>query len=156
MPFRARPGPPPNLSRLRRALETVRTSHRALLQATEEEALLQEITRVAVEVGGYRFAWIGYAEDGPGFPVRPVAWAGEERGYLEEIRVSWGEDPTGRGPVGGAIRSGTTVTVRDTATDPRFSPWREPALQRDYWAVIAVPLLNSEGAFGALAVYAAE
>ena len=143
-------------SRLQRALDTVRASHRALLQAGDEGSLLQEITRVAVEVGGYRFAWIGYAEDGASRTVRPLARAGAEAGYLDEIRITWDRDSTGQGPVGQSIRSGEPVIVRDTATDPQFAPWRGPALQRGLRAVISIPLLDEDGAFGALAVYADE
>jgi len=45
----------------------------ALLHAATEEGLLREYCRVMVETGGYRMAWVGFAEDGPGKHVVPVA-----------------------------------------------------------------------------------
>ena len=41
--------------------------------APDENALLQEICRIVVDVGGYRLAWIGYAESDEEKSVRPVA-----------------------------------------------------------------------------------
>ena len=49
---------PEDPQRIRRALETLAAGNRALLGAKNEQALLNEMCRVAVEVGGYRMAWV--------------------------------------------------------------------------------------------------
>jgi len=54
------------LRRVNRALNLMWECGRALMRARDESALLSEICRIAVEDGGYRLAWVGYAEDDPG------------------------------------------------------------------------------------------
>ena len=46
-----------------RALKAITACRQALIRATNERELLNEVCRIIVEVGGYRMAWVGYAED---------------------------------------------------------------------------------------------
>src|SRR5579863_655160 len=144
------------LRRLNRALRALSACNQALAQATSEQQLLDEICDVIVRLGAYRFAWIGYAEPGESRAVRPMAHAGHEDGYLTDISVVWSDSPAGRGPVGLAIRENKTCVVANAAHDPTFVPWREPALQRGYAALIALPLRVAGVPFGALAIYSGQ
>ena len=60
----------------------------ALVRAANEPDLLQEICRLIVEVGGYRCAWVGYAEHDALCSVRPVAAVGIEPEFLASIGLS--------------------------------------------------------------------
>src|SRR5665213_155581 len=92
--------------RLNRALMMAVAANHALMQSTDEIQLLQNICNIAVEIGGYRMAWIGYAEHDEAKSIRPVSHAGSETGYLETANISWGDSERGRGPGGTAIRTG--------------------------------------------------
>jgi hypothetical protein len=94
------------LARVNRQLRMLSDCNQALVRATEEPALLEAICAIVVSVGGYRMAWAGDADPGPDHRVRPVAHAGDEGGYLSEVCITWDERPTGRGPIGTAIRTG--------------------------------------------------
>lgn len=59
-----------------RALRTLSAANRALLRASDEQALLEAICRVVVRVGGYRLAWVWYAKDEDPMRLTPVAQAG--------------------------------------------------------------------------------
>ena len=59
--------------RINRAFHTLSAWPHVLVHATAESDLVREICRTIVETGGYELAWVGYAEDGPRRPVRPVA-----------------------------------------------------------------------------------
>lgn len=144
------------LARANRALRALSESNRAVASEEDEAALLQEVCRIAVEVGGYRFAWIGYADQDAGKSVRPMTKAGYEDGYLKIVRVNWSDSERGRGPVGTALRTGVPYVVRDVRTDPRFLPWRDEALRRGYESILALPLKADGATFGTLAIYAAE
>jgi two-component system cell cycle sensor histidine kinase/response regulator CckA len=146
----------PELRRLNRALRALSACNQALAQASSEQQLLDEICDVIVRLGAYRFAWIGFAEPDEARKVRPMAHAGHEDGYLNEITVAWSDGPAGRGPVGLAIRENKVCVVANTAQDPTFAPWREPALQRGYAALIALPLRVAGMPFGALAIYSGQ
>jgi PAS domain S-box-containing protein len=144
------------LRRANRALRMTWECSRALMRARDESALLAEICRIAVEEGGHRLAWVGYAEDDPAKSVRPVAQAGYEVGYLDKVAVTWADTDRGRGPVGVAIRTRKPYIVRDVHSDPCFALWQAEALRRGYASVLGLPLLSGDRAFGALAIYSSE
>ncbi|MDZ7413620.1 MAG: PAS domain S-box protein, partial [candidate division KSB1 bacterium] len=144
------------LRRVNRALRVLREANKVRLGARDEQELLQRTCEVLVREGNYRLAWIGVAEHTRGKPVRPVAQAGFEQGYLEGLRITWADRPRGRGPTGTAIRTGAPVVCTDIATDPRFAPWREEALRCGYGSSAAIPIMVEGKVFGALNVYAQE
>lgn len=144
------------LGRLNRALHTLNRCNQELVRAVEEEELLREVCKVAVEVGGYSLAWVGYAEHDEHKSVRVVGHFGSEQGYLDLVRVSWDDSERGRGPVGSAIRTGNACLIRNVYTDTAFSPWREEAMRRGYASLIAIPLKSDGQTFGALTIYARE
>jgi len=139
-----------------RSLHMLSRCNKAIALAEEDAGLTREICQILVAEGGWRLAWVGLAEDGPGKRVRPVAQAGFEDGYLEMIETTWDESPTGRGPTGTAIRTGKPVICQNLLTDPSFAPWREAAIRYGYTASIALPLTHKTGVFGALNLYAAD
>lgn len=144
------------LRKANRAYRVLSECNQALVRATDESALLQEVCRIVVEHGGYRFAWIGYAEQNEAKTVRPLARTGIEEGYLERLNVTWADTERGRGPIGVAIRTGQPNVAQDILHDPRFEPWRAEALQRGYAASVALPLTGQGRTFGVLSVYATE
>jgi PAS domain S-box-containing protein len=144
------------LRRSNRALRTVSECNQALMRATDETELLNEICRIVVDHGGYRMAWVGVAVRDPVRSVRPVAQAGVESGYLEQAHISWADTEHGRGPTGTAIRTGQPKLVSDVATDPSFVVWREQALEHGFRSVLGLPLRIGEEIFGALTIYSSE
>jgi PAS domain S-box-containing protein len=144
------------LARSNRALKTLNRCNQALVHATVEPHLLSEICRAVVEVGSYRLAWVGYAENDADKSVRVAGQFGYEKGYLESIAITWADTERGRGPTGVAIRSGKPSLVKNVLTDPAFAPWRLEASQRGYSSVIGLPLKSDGQTFAALTIYAGE
>jgi len=141
--------------RLNRALRLLSRCNMALVHARDEAELLSEICQLAIDPGGYRMSWVGYAERDESRSVRPVAQAGFGEGYLEQANITWADNERGRGPTGTAIREGTTQANQNFLTNPMMAPWREAARRHGYQSSIALPLqLGSER--GALMMYAAE
>jgi PAS domain S-box-containing protein/putative nucleotidyltransferase with HDIG domain len=145
------------LKRTERALLTLSWSNQTLVRATDPQKLLQDVCDAAIEVGGYRMAWVGYVEHDEAKTVRPVAFAGAEDGFFTEVTISWGETPEGEGAVGRSIRTMRPVLVSDTATDPCWQPWREAAARHGYGSVVSLPLVDRHGvAVGVFCLYGAE
>ncbi|MCX5855529.1 MAG: PAS domain S-box protein, partial [Deltaproteobacteria bacterium] len=142
------------LSRVNRALRMLSDTNQALIHITDEATLLNEVCRIAVDVGGYRLVWVGFAEQDEAKTVRPVAHAGFESGYIESVKVTWADNERGRGPGGTAIRTGQPCISRSIPGDPAFAPWREAAIQRGYKSIIALPLITEGQTLGALGIYA--
>ncbi|HEU5070909.1 MAG TPA: PAS domain S-box protein [Verrucomicrobiae bacterium] len=145
------------LARSNRALRLLSAGSEALVHATDEGQLLQEICRLAVELGGYRMAWVGYTENDDARSIRPMAHAGDERGYLTAVKLSWSEgDPAGRGPAGTSIRTGQPATCGDITASDAFFRWLDAALERGYRSVICLPLRQEQHTFGLLGLYSGE
>jgi PAS domain S-box-containing protein len=145
-----------SLSRVNRALKTFSGCNQALIRATEELQLMKDICRTIVEVGGYKVAWVGIAENDDWKTVRPVAQWGDREGYLTRLDMSWADTDRGRGPTGTAIRTGTTRIVQNILFDPTWGLWREEALKHGFKASISLPLMNDGHPLGALVIFAAE
>jgi PAS domain S-box-containing protein len=144
------------LHRINRAYKALTECNRCLVRAQSEQEMLEQACQCILEAGGYRLAWIGFAEHDADKTVRPAAAAGYEDGYLEKIKLTWSDTPAGRGPTGTAIRTGKPSAARNLQTDPDFALWREQAMARGYGSSIALPLLANGQAFGALNIYAVE
>jgi PAS domain S-box-containing protein len=145
-----------SLHRVNRALKAFSDCNQALIRAKDELQLMREICRTIVEVGGYRLAWVGIALHDDEKTIRPVAQWGDEKGYLEKLKVSWSETDLGRGPTGSAIRTGVTSVVQNIHYDPRWLLWRDEAFQHGFAASISLPLSDGDRPFGALVIFSAE
>jgi len=144
------------LHRVNRALKVLGESSQAMARAVDEKEFLAEVSRMIVDVGGYRLAWIGFAQEDEKKSVRPMAQAGFEDGYLEKADITWADTQRGRGPTGTAIRTGRPTVCKNILKDPRFAPWRGEAVRRGYCSSIALPVRIGDKAIGALNIYATE
>ena len=142
--------------RVNRALRVLSSCNQSLVHATSEGQLLTEICRTLVEAGGYRMAWIGFAEQDEAKTVRPVAQYGFTDGYLDAIHITWADTERGRGPTGTAIRTGKAQVNQNFLANPAMVPWRADALKLGYQSSIALPLMDEFRTYGAVQIYAAE
>ncbi|MEZ5615320.1 MAG: EAL domain-containing protein [Rhodocyclaceae bacterium] len=144
------------LQRVNRALRMILAANQTMRSAGCQIELLDAICSVIIETGGYRFAWIGYAEHDARKTVTPVASAGFDDGFLDQAFISWDEaSPNGQGNAGMAIRSGRPFVIRSAARDPHAAPWRLALLQRGYASMASFPLRAGD-ITGALVIYAAN
>lgn len=143
------------VGRLNRAMSTLSRCNEALLHATDEAQLLDEICEIVVSVGGYRLAWVGYINAGDRV-VRVKAKAGVEDGYLERARITWEDAPRGCGPAGVAIKTGEPCVLRDILHSPTLSPWHDDAERHGYASTISLPLKSAAWNIGALTIYSQE
>ena len=145
------------LAATNRALQMLSRSSIAMNRIDDEATLLTEVCRLAVDAGGYRMAWVGYAQDNEEKRIEPMAHAGEESGYLDAIRLSWRDDePCGLGPAGQSIRSGQPRQSSDIGKADNHFFWHEEALRRGYHSAVFLPLRNEARSFGVLCLYAGE
>jgi diguanylate cyclase len=145
-----------SLHRANRALRVLGTVNQALIQGESETALLSLVCKALVDQGGYRLAWVGFAEHDQNKTIRPVAEYGVVDGYVDHAAISWADNERGRGPTGTAARTGTVQVSRDLGSDPRVLAWRTDALKRGYSSSIALPLVAGPDTFGVLNIYSKE
>jgi diguanylate cyclase (GGDEF)-like protein/PAS domain S-box-containing protein len=129
--------------------------NKAVVHGKQRDELLAELCRVAVEHGGFQFAWVGLTT--PGGVLDVVARYGHDSGYLDGLKISTDpSQPSGRGPTGTAIRERRTYVSNDFFTDPNTRLWRDSATVVGFRSSAAFPLSNGGTVIGALSVYAAE
>ncbi len=110
-----------------------------VLHAHEESHIYTELCQIAVETGGFVFAWVG-------LPDPETKWlearykAGKGQDYTEEARFSAAEIPEGLGPSGMAFRTGKYYYCNNIAEDPVMKIWAKPALARGFYSSISLPV----------------
>ncbi len=139
-----------------RAFRTLSEFNNAMVRETDEMELFRQVCRIMVGIGGYRMAWVGFAEHDAGKSIRPIVSAGYDEGYLEQANITWADTERGRGPAGTSIRTGKPAVSQNAFTNPLFVPWRAEATRRGYASSLSLPIIVESNVIGALTVYAAE
>jgi len=105
-----------HLARLNRMLRTVSATNAALVRATSEEELLNEMCRVGVELGGYRLSGLVSSNEAKPRRYGPLAWAGEHAEFLQTAKYHLGRRPRGdlaqSGPRSRRVKRRSTRTSR--------------------------------------------
>ncbi|MBJ7308775.1 EAL domain-containing protein [Rugamonas sp. CCM 8940] len=125
----------------------------ALAGAADEMAMLQGFCEALVDAGHYRLAWVGYARRDAEQHIEPVAHGGSDRDYVDQLKLSWGEDVRRRAAAGTAIVQRRILATSDVAHDPLFAAWRGGALPRGLLSCVAMPLCCGDEVLGALNLY---
>jgi diguanylate cyclase (GGDEF)-like protein len=146
-------------ARLNHALQTVTAGDRTLLRAADEQALLDDMCRVIVETGGYRMAFVAYAEHDEQKTVRWVAGLGAHIENIRSFPFTWADTDAGGTVTGTAIRTGKPVVGRHLvagAGGPAYARLYGQAIKDGYGSVSAFPLKVEGQVLGALVIGAAE
>ncbi len=127
----------------------------AVVRARSREELFGAATRIVVESGGFKTAWMG-CHDPATHRIDVVSSHGDQTGYLDGIRVYADDRPEGRGPTGMSVREGRSVVFNDFVADPRTLPWREKAARAGWRSSAAFPVWLDGRTWGAFTVYAVD
>lgn len=143
------------LRRVQRVNRRIRNITEVLMDANSKAEIQRRVCQQLADSDTYRFVWYG-EHDLASEEIVPAASAGVEEGYLDEITVTADTSEVGKGPTGRALRTHEAQIQNDLQSDPPFEPWRREAMQRDYRASIAVPVIYEEKLYGLLNLYANE
>ncbi|MGE0862588.1 MAG: PAS domain S-box protein [Vicinamibacterales bacterium] len=144
------------LRRVNRALRTISHCNQALVHATDEESLLNEICRGVVDEGGYKFAWVGFTAGGRIRTDAIVAKRGDDQGYLVALRAAIEGHALEQNPAVTALGTGQPVVLRDYETEPSVALWRHEALARGFRSSVLLPLIAGGQPLGVLTIYSGE
>jgi PAS domain S-box-containing protein len=143
------------LRRLNRTHAVLSRCNNSLARSVDEESLLNAFCTNLVEVGGYRFAWVGYAKQNRSKGVHMMAHAERMDAELSVTKIRWSDSKDESSPCGTAIRAGRPVVLRDIERESKFTPWRKTALRLGYRSMIALPLKANSHAFGNFSIFSA-
>jgi len=143
-------------NRIGRAMKVTRAINTAQLHAVDEQALLEDVCQKLVDIGGYRFAWIGYISKDENQKLIPVAHAGIEDGYLKLMKIKCKQTSDNDGYFV-PIQTGGHFVCRNIESDPAFPPWKAAAMKRGYKAYVVIPMhFGGEPNRAVLAIYSSE
>ncbi len=126
------------IERLNRLYAALSDLNRTVLRVSSREELFREVCWIATEKAGFKVGWIG-RPDPDTHAVVPVALAGEDKGYIEEIKVYADDRPEGRGAVGTCLREGKPCIFNDFISHPHSTPWRS-AIAHGVQAIASLPI----------------
>jgi PAS domain S-box-containing protein len=141
------------LHRYNRALKVITKCKEAMIHAEDEAILLNDICRIIVDIGGYRLAWIGFIENDVAKTVRPVARAGYDEGYVDNLKIALEDPIRGNGPTGISLKTGKPYWSKNVRSDRGMQPWRIDALNRGYLSTLNLPIVYEKQVIGALVIY---
>lgn len=145
------------LTRANRLHEVLTAINAAILRRGSTRWLLDEICRIACEIGGFSHAWISEI-DTEANVLRPVCWAGQQSDVWANFTISLDPDtPEGRGAAATAARTGVAVVINDFLEDPITAPWHALGRKIGIGSALALPMGMSEsGQRRVLALYSSE
>lgn len=141
--------PARDVERLNQLYSALRHVNRAMVRASSREPFEREVCAILVDSGAFACAWIGW-HDPATRRIIPVAWAGDESGYVQAIETT-ADDATGT-----AFRERRPFVCNDLLNDPAHPPSRAEAERRGLRASAVLPLQEAGEVRGTLTVYAGE
>jgi HAMP domain-containing protein len=146
-----------DLQRANRALRMLSGIHTLIVRGRDRDELFKEECRVAVEVAGFRMAWIGLVDRATGHLV-PVASAGMGEELLAAVRDFYAL-PTGSEKaasiVARAMHEKRPLVCNDFEADSAFA-FRAMHVEAGNRSKAAFPLIVADEAVGMLTLYATE
>jgi diguanylate cyclase (GGDEF)-like protein/PAS domain S-box-containing protein len=130
--------------------------NQAVKHIDNQDALFQEICRIAVKQGRFHMAWIGLSDKETQMIV-PVASHGCDLHLLDQVAISIDPSkPEGHGPVAMALRTNQPAICNDFSASPQLTLWRSIAVSIGFQSVACFPFHGSERTTGTLNLYTSE
>jgi len=141
---------------LTQARAVISGANSAIVHATNERDLFDEVCRLVVSDVTYHLAWVGFSDPDRALGIRMVAFADHSAAYFDALEVLAGTD-TFRGPLVMALESHELAVIQDISTLPdSMAAWKRLATDFGFRSMIALPLPFTEDDFGVLAIYSEQ
>jgi PAS domain S-box-containing protein len=139
-----------DLWNLNRTLEVITDCSKAIIRATSEEQLFNDVCQIIIDVGGYQVAWVGLVQDDGSKTLRPVAYAGEKEVCLDSLKITCEENaavPAGRAI--GTSQASLRCSFQNDCLDPKDSEGKKVC---NCCSSVALPLAIEGTTLGALTI----
>lgn len=143
------------LKRVNHALTVLTRASEVLVRATSEQELLDQMCQALVDTGGYRLAWIGFAEGGPAMTVQSVAQFAEA-GTPPPVRseIEWTALLTDLAATASVLHIGEPHISQQSTTDAEEATHPDTSTASEQGPRILLPLTQAGKTFGVLTLYA--
>lgn len=144
------------LEKISKNIDIIKKSKQVLFKSSDqidETALLNDICRIIVKTGDYRFVWIGLAGQDINETIKPVAYFGNNAAYFNNLKNNWNYNEYLQGPFGKALRTCTPYILHNVTEDPDFIEWKAEAIDQGYYSFASFPLIYIDDIIGILSIY---
>lgn len=124
--------------------------------SSSESELCQSCCDAITIDAAYPLAWIGFALMDEEHNIDLIARSGQDIAYLDQVKITWADEPNGRGLAGTAIRSGKTQVVGNVDSNPILEPWRKVVSKAGFHSAIGIPIFDGSECIGVLMVYSGQ
>lgn len=144
-----------SLRQLNRFLQFTSSVNHMTIHASDENELYSEACRIAVDIGGFKLAWIGCIDEEKAV-MELKCQSGNDNGYLDTVTpVPLKPDGTER-PIQKMLRIQDFILFNDIAVEPLMKPWAENALSRGFRSAILLPVRKGGMIIASLNLYSVE
>lgn len=124
----------------------------AVIRFKDQDSLFKSMCKIAVEVGGFRMAWIGL-NDEKNNRVQSVASFGGDKGFLQDVFSDTSANLIEGSSFQKAFNEKRIVTVRDTQEDGARDLWCAKALKFGYRSFVVIPFSCKRKIIGTLSIF---
>ncbi len=143
------------LTKTNRALRVLGECNNVLVKEQNESQLLQSVCEIAVKVGGYRMAWVGYANMNDNETIGLVSYATEEQELSEKLYES--EDkPLDKRLAEKVLQTSRPYVIRNANDMGNKIEWRDEVLMRGHKSALGLPLNSRGTTIGVLVITSVE
>jgi hypothetical protein len=136
-----------HITRLNRVYAMLSAINGAILRAQDQDALLNEVARVAVDSGGFPLAWVGLV-DADQHTLRPVASAGAGLDCLDGLALDVDPGQPEAHAMAADLARGRPFVINDLAETSPVDKCHARAVAHGYRALAVVPILKAVPAAG--------
>ncbi len=140
------------IRRLNRTLAVISGINQAIVRERNTERLFRETCRIAVEIGGFRMAWIGMV-DPLTERVNPMAYAGIAEEPIETLAINLREKAGAGGQLGEILKRGEHAICSDLNTDTYSQTLRGETTPLELRSYGVFPLKLADRTMGVIALY---
>lgn len=143
------------IRKLNRLYAVLSDINQMIVRTKDIQKIYDETCRIAVEIGKFKFAWIG-AVDNKNQKVVPVAFFGPDKSYLDNLNIDLTDEIRSSGPTGKAVKFKKYFIANNIEQDSQMKPWRDAAMQYQYKSSASFPIITDNGVIATLNLYSEE
>lgn len=141
--------------KLNRFYKFISEINQAIVRAADNKNLFDEVCRISVVFGNFRFAWIGLLDEELQ-KIKPVASFGFEEGYLDIIQQTTQYASPHLEKVASNLNRGQYFICNDVKNEFPDYPWALDALKREYRSLAAFAIKINDKIIGQFNLYSSE
>ncbi|MCW8888083.1 MAG: PAS domain S-box protein, partial [Gammaproteobacteria bacterium] len=139
-----------SLLHLNQMLQTTQACNEALVHATEEPVLIQQICDILAKHSDFSLVWVGLS--GPAINDETTIYSSDNCESIELFNSNWHEEE-GPCPAKEAIRTGKIQVIHASDKEPTFQAYRDKISSIGCFSLAALPLQNKGQSLGIMMVY---